>query len=418
MGAAVLSAVGLAADRIWRLRGGAPQAIRVDRQAAGLAMASSDYLLVDGVKVKTWDPVTGFYRDCEGRWIYLHGNFPHLRDGLLGLLGVENDRDAVTKAVSGWRAADLEAAAIERGLCASVVRTRDEWRRHPQHRAVAGLPILSIERIGDAPPHPLPRSARPLSGIRVIDCARVIAGPMAGRTFAEHGADVLRINGPHLPHIESLIIDTGLGKRSCHVDLREADGVDRLKALVRDADVFVDAYRPGSLAARGFGADDLHRQRPGIVSVSLSAWSAEGPWSARRGYDSLVQAACGMTMGPEDQTPRRMPAAPLDYLCGYLAAFGAMTALARRAREGGSWRVELSLLRAAEWIFDTAAEIGLKSPPPRTMPRPENIPSLYQSRQSVFGRLDHLAPALSMSETAPGWDRPPVPPGTDLPVWL
>ena len=113
-----------------------------------------------------------------------------------------------------------------------------------------------------------------------------------------------------------------------------------------------------------------------------------------------------------------MPCAPLDYLAGYLAAYGAMIALARRAEEGGSWRVELSLLRCAEWIFDAAAAMGLKSDVPDAMPHAADIPDCYQTRDSDFGRLDHLAPALSLSETSPGWDRPPVPPGTDQPVWL
>ena len=263
-----------------------------------------------------------------------------------------------------------------------------------------------------------PPAARPLSGLRVVDCSRVIAGPMAGRTLAEHGADVLRINGPHLPFIEPLIIDTGLGKRSCHLDLRTPDDVARLRGLTSEADVFIDAYRPGAIGTRGFGAEALHDLRPGIVSVSLSAWSREGAWSQRRGYDSLVQATCGLTLNEGDAAPSRMPCAPLDYLAGYLAAYGAMIALARRAEEGGSWRVELSLLRCAEWIFDAAAAVGLKSDIPDAMPHAADIPDCYQTRDSDFGRLDHLAPALSLSETSPGWDRPPVPPGTDQPVWL
>lgn len=418
MATGVLSAVGLAADRLWRLRGNSAQDIAMNRKAAALAMASSDYLLVDGVKVKTWDPVTGFYRDVRGDWVYLHGNFPHLRDGLLDLLGAEKDPVSVRDAVAKLDAAFLESAAMERGLCASRVRTPADWRQHVQHRAVSALPLLEITRIGDAPRQPLPPAARPLSGLRVVDCSRVIAGPMAGRTLAEHGADVLRINGPHLPFIEPLIIDTGLGKRSCHLDLRTPDDAERLRGLVSEADVFIDAYRPGALSARGFGAEAVQGLRPGIVSVSLSAWSREGPWSRRRGYDSLVQAACGLTLNEGEAAPSRMPCAPLDYLAGYLAAYGAMIALARRAEEGGCWRVELSLLRMAEWIFETADAIGVKSNIPASMPQPGDLRDHYQTRDSDFGRLDHLAPALSLSATPPGWDRPPVPLGTDEPVWL
>jgi hypothetical protein len=418
MGAAAIAAVGLAVDRLWRLRGGAAQDIGVNRTAAALAMASSDYLLVDGVKVKTWDPVTGFYRDRKGDWIYLHGNFPHLRDGLLARLGAANRPESIRQAVAGRDRDGLERETIERGLCGSVVRTRAEWLNHPQHDAVVALPLLEITRIGDALAQPLPQAVRPLSGVRVVDCSRVIAGPMAGRTLAEHGAEVLRINGPHLPYIEPLIIDTGLGKRSCHLDLRTPDDAAQLRTLVSEADIFVDAYRPGALAGRGFGAGALHDLRPGIISVSLSAWSRLGPWSGRRGYDSLVQAACGLTLNEGDEAPSRMPCSPLDYLAGYLAAYGAMVALARRAQEGGSWRVELSLLRIAEWIFEMADELGIKSTVPAVMPAVEEVSAFYQSRPSQFGRLDYLASALTLSATPPGWDRPPVRPGNDQPVWL
>jgi len=416
--AGTLAAVGLAAADLWRLRGGSAQTVTVDRAAAGIAMASAEYLRVDGEIWDRWDPITGFYQAKGGRWIYLHGNFPHLRDGLLALLGAENSRESVATAVAGWDADALENAGAEKGLCVAVTRTRAQWAAHPQGAAVAALPLVEITRIGEGPPRPLPEAARPLGGVRVVDCTRVIAGPMAGRTFAEHGADVLRVNGPHLPVMEALVINTGIGKRSCFVDLRNAEGVATLEGLIADADIFVDSYRPGTLARRGFGPERLAELRPGIVSVSLDAWSRAGPFSERRGYDSLVQSACGLAVRDDEVKPARLPCQPLDYLTGYLAAIGAMVALRRRIIEGGSWHVSLSLARTAEWIFRMTDALGFVADLPGRAPEPEELNTLMQEMDSEFGRLRFLRPVVSMSETRPGWDRPPVPPGNDAAAWL
>jgi len=416
--AGTLAAVGLSAADLWRLRTGRGQTVTVDRAAAGIGMASAEYLRVDGEIRDRWDPVTGFYPTRDGRWIYLHGNFPHLRDGLLALLGAGNSRESVAAAVAGWDAQALEDAGAENGLCAAVTRSREEWLAHPQRAAVAALPLVEITRIGDAPPRPLPDAARPLGGVRVLDCTRVIAGPMAGRTFAEHGADVLRVNGPHLPFIEALVINTGIGKRSCFVDLREPQGVATLNGLVAEADVFVESYRPGTLARRGFGPERLAELRPGIVSVALDAWSRAGPFSDRRGYDSLVQSACGLAVRDGEGKPARLPCQPLDYLTGYLAAAGAMAALRRRVTEGGSWHVAVSLIRTAEWIFEMTAALGPVADPPARAPAPDELSGMMQEMESGFGRLSFLRPIVALSETPPGWDRPPVPPGADDAVWL
>ena len=159
--------------------------------------------------------------------------------------------------------------------------------------AVGALPVFSIERIGDAPPQPLAAAPRPLGGVRVLDLTRIIAGPVCGRTLAAHGADVLLVTAPHLPAIEPLVIDTGRGKLSCRIDLRDPVGQSTLRALLRDTDVFVQGYHPGALRSLGFGPEEVARLRPGIVYVSLSAYSHVGPWAGRRGFDSLVQTASG-----------------------------------------------------------------------------------------------------------------------------
>ncbi len=418
MATAAQAAVGLGVAALWRNRTEKAQAVTVDRRAAGLSMAGADYLRIDGREEERWADITGFYPARDGRWVYLHGNFPHLRDGLLKLLGAENKRDSVARTVSGWDAFALEDAAADAGLCGVAVRNREEWEAHPQFEAISWQPLVSIERIGDAPPEPLPPGPRPLSGLRMLDLSRVIAGPQAGRTFAEHGATVMRVASPNLPFLDSLVIDTGTGKRSCHIDLDRADGVDTLKALTASADVFLDAYRPGALAARGFGAEDLAALRPGIVAVSLCAWSHDGPWRGRRGYDSLVQGPTGLALvDRSDGRPVRLPCQPLDYLTGFLAAFGAMVALDRRSCEGGSWQVRVSLACSAAWMWRMTDLLGPKSDIPARRPEVEDIPDRIRTMDSAFGRIGFLRSVLEMPNTPPGWDRPPVPLGSDPPVW-
>lgn len=417
MAAGALAAVGLAAEAIWEGRGGTPQTVTVDRCIAGLSMESYVYQHVDGVEKNGWDPVTGFYATRDGNWVYLHANFPHLRQGLLEMLNAESNKDAVAEAVAGWDAAALEAESIARGLCATVVRDRDTWAAHEHRKAVAALPLVEIERIGEAPPEPLSPATRPLEGIRMLDLSRVIAGPMAGRTLVEHGATVMRVASPELHFSELLVINTGLGKRSCYVDLNRPEEAATLRTLVGDADVFLDGYRPGALENKGFGAEELLELRPGIVSVSLDAWSRSGPWWHRRGFDTLLQAATGFARMEADGTIQRLPCQPLDYITGYLAAASAMVALRRRADEGGSWSVRVSLARTAEWVWEMADLLGPKSDVPASRVAPGEAGDYIDTMASPFGELSVLRPALRMSETPPRWASPPVPLGTHDPVW-
>src|SRR5262249_35752315 len=208
-----------------------------------------------------------------------------------------------------------------------MARTQAEWARHPQGAAVAALPLMEIMRIGDSAPEPLPAGDRPLSGIRVLDLTRVLAGPTCARTLAEHGADVLRIRGAHLPSLGYQELDTGHGKLSAELDLRARGDADILRGLVRKADVFSQGYRPGTLANRGLSPEELAAIRRGLVYVSLCAFSHAGPWASRRGFDTVVQTVSGMTIRQAGVRPsgRRAPpiypGSPLRYLPRDLMAF-------------------------------------------------------------------------------------------------
>ena len=422
--AASLAAVGLAVSDIWRLRTGRGQDIGVDVRRATASLRSSKYMMQDGQSIAAdRHPLMGVYPAQNGRWSYLHCNFPNHRDAALTVLGVDEDNDAVRHAVSQWDALQLEEAIIAAGGAGGMVRTMDEWARHPQSAAVASLPLLEITKIGDAPPEPLPDGDRPLSGVRVLDLTRVLAGPTCARTLAEHGADVLKITGAHLPSIGSQEFDTGHGKLSAHLDLRDAADLDRLRELVRDADVFSQGYRPGTLARRGLSPQDLAALRPGIVYISLSAFGRVGPWSARRGFDTVVQTVSGITarqgelFPAAEPGPQFYPVSAIDYLTGYLMAFGALLALARRVTEGGSWLVSISLAQTGRWLLQRGqvAESELRDVPQDFTA--EEIASWSTTSDLALGKVSHLAPALQLSETQPHWARPAVPLGHHDAVW-
>jgi crotonobetainyl-CoA:carnitine CoA-transferase CaiB-like acyl-CoA transferase len=283
--------------------------------------------------------------------------------------------------------------------------------------------LLEIRQIGDSPPETLPEGNRPLAGIRVLDLTRVLAGPSCARTLAEHGADVMRITAPHLPNLGYQEFDTGHGKLSAHLDLRQAHDLETLRALIREADVFSQGYRPGALGGRGLSPAALARLRPGIVYVTLSAFGHEGPWANRRGFDTVIQTVSGITARqgeacPGDPPgPRFYPVSAIDYVTGYLMAFGAMVALARRARQGGSWLVRCSLAQTGRWIVERGEVAGAM-----LAGVPEEFTTAEIARWSTetdtpVGRLRHLAPVLRLSETPPYWARPSVPLGHHAPVW-
>lgn len=423
-GSATVAATGIAVSDLWELRTGRKQAVAVDLRHAAASLRSGHYMkLGEGEVSHRRNSIMGVYPTKDGRWSYLHCNFPNHRAAALSVLGVAEDRDAVAKAVLNWNALDLEEAIIAAKGAGGMVRTKAEWAQHPQSAAIASLPLMEVTRIGDAPVEPLPPGKRPLSGIRVLDLTRVLAGPTCARTLAEHGADVLKITGPHLPNLGYQEFDTGHGKLSAHLDLREQRDVDTLRGLVREADVFSQGYRPGTLGGRGLSPEELAKLRPGLVYVSLCAFGHEGPWASRRGFDTVVQTVSGITSRQAEVVPGKTPGpqfypvSAIDYCTGYLMAFGAMVALKRRATEGGSWLVRISLAQVGKWIVDLGevAESAARDAPAEFLP--EELERWSMVSDTPSGKLRHLRPTVSLSETPPFWARPSVPLGYNKPEW-
>ena len=420
--ARVLTGVG--ANELWRTRTGRTQGLSVDARHAAAALLSFAHLRFDDPSVvPEHDPrgttarlLTQIFATADGRYIQLHGSFsdaPVVCD-LLGT-GADPSFEDLTAAVARRPSGELEAALVRAGVCGGVVRSRAEWADHPQRRAIDGLPAVRITRIGDAPPMSLPEGDRPAAGVRVLDLTQVLAGPTCARTLAEHGADVLHVTGPRATGIPLFDIDTGFGKRQTTLDLDVADDVQVLTDLAAGADVFSQGYRTGALDRRGFGAADLARLRPGIVYVSENCYGPVGPWAGRPGWEQLAQAATGMSEREGRSAggvPRLAPAAVNDYSTGWLAAYGAMVALARRATVGGSWLVECSLSQTAAWVQ------GLGDDNDATTAQPGD-PADFLDRVDapVFGGIRFLRPALGMTETDPRFELPPAPPGAHEPCW-
>ena len=228
-----------------------------------------------------------------------------------------------------------------------------EWRGEPPGQAVAAARLVDGTEIGAAPPRHHPAGPLPASGLRVLDLTRVIAGPVATRYLAALGADVLRLDSPHRPELPLHAYDGLPGKRSALLDLGTADGATRLHELLSGAHVLVHGYRPHALDRFGLTPDDLAERHPGLVVVSLSAWGSSGPWGGRRGFDSIVQAACGIAMAEsaDGMRPGAMPCQLLDHGTGYLCAAAALRALDRQAAHGGTQFRELCLARTASWLL-------------------------------------------------------------------
>ncbi|QNK66437.1 CoA transferase [Variovorax sp. PAMC26660] len=412
-----IAAAALAACELGHLRGTPRQQVSVDMQHA--ALECTGWFSVDGRVPETWDTFSGLYRCADG-WVRVHANFAHHREGALRLLGLNPataTRAEAEAAMAGWRAIDFEDAASARGLVATALRRFDEWGATPQGEAVAAQPLFTIERIGDAPPLALPplrEDQRPLSGLRVLDLTRILAGPVGGRALAAYGADVLLINSPKLPNIEA-IADTSRGKLSAHVDLQTDEGRTTLQRLVGDAHVFVQGYRPGGIDALGFGPAALAAQRPGIVCVSLTAYGTQGPWAARRGFDSLVQTAMGFNHAESeaagDGKPKPLPMQILDEATGALIAFGAAAALWRQQQEGGSWHVQVSLAQTGQWLRGLGRVSGGLS-----IGKPSLAPYI-ETTASGFGELAALRHSAMLSRTPAAWPRPSMPPGSHAPAW-
>lgn len=361
--------------------------------------------------------IAGFQRAGDGRWMYIHPGFPHNTESLLEVLGDPRDEDEARRAIAGWEALRLEQEIMRRGLCSAMLREPDEWDTSPMGRILNSRPVVEIIQVGDADPRPAVAGARPLTDYKVLDLTRVLAGPTCARTLASYGAQVIRIGARDLPHVPLFVAETGLGKRSAHVDLKTDTGRVKLRELIGEADVFSQGYRTGALERQGFGVAEVVRAKPGIVYVSINCYGHEGPWRSVPGWEQLAQTVTGMAYlhgnSHNDGRPQLQPAAVTDYTTGYLAAYGALVALLRQREQGGSYWVRVSLARTGVWM----RSLGLREAVAHRPFDDEEITDLRAIAQTEWGAMHHLRPAVELSNTDVLWQQPPVSLGSHAPAF-
>lgn len=397
-------------------------------------------------------PLSGLFQTADDRHVRMHSEFPHHRDAALNFLGHPSfeklceqlgseDLQPTVQSACAKRTADaLEGEAQARKAIIHKLRSAAEWDDMPQGLAIPDFPI-TLRRLDDEhdthtphstrkpqlPPHMPPQADRCLRGVRVIELTRVIAGPTAGRALAAHGADVLWVTSPKLPALPALDCDMARGKRTIQLDLTQDEGREKLAELVRGADVFLQGYRPGALKAYGFGAAEVAILRPGIVYGSVCAWGDEGPWGERRGFDSMVQVAAGIEVaeatafksgGADVPAGRPMPCQALDYGAGYLLATGIIAAIARRACDGGTWEVMVSLAGVSRFLRSLGQRPGTTGFEVQDVRTPEAWEDLLEEHDTGFGRLASLKHPAHVEGKTPGWDYMPKPLGSDQPKWL
>ncbi|KAK5715893.1 hypothetical protein LTR15_009718 [Elasticomyces elasticus] len=404
------------------------RAVEVHSGHASVEYRSDSLYTLNGERPRAeLDPIGGLHETSDG-YVRVHDALSNHRNGMLKLLNLSHDasRVEVAEAIGEWPELELERAAYENKLAVYALRTFVEWDALPQAKALPDCPI-SVTRLRDGgssglPTHMLQNSDRCLRGLRVLELSRVIAAPVAGRTLAAHGADVLWVTSPNLPSLPALDVDTSRGKRTVQLDLNQRVDHAKLVELIQNCDVFLQSYRPGALALRGFGPSDLVAINPNIICANLSAFGTTGPWADRRGFDSLVQTCSGMNVSEaayfgnlEGEVARPLPCQALDHTSGYFLATGIAAAVYKRATEGGAWQVDISLAGTMKYL----RSLGQVVPLPRTGPANESVPDCYfEKRESGFGMLRAVRHAASTEGAEPGWDYMPKPLGSDEPRWL
>lgn len=445
------------------LYAGAPGRFSTTPDLTAAAFDSSGLLRIAGREAQGFAPLSGFRQTLDG-WIRIHANYPHHERGLLQALGAATGED-VDRALLSIPSLEAEALIQAHGGIAAAVRTREEWLGSAMGRAAGAGPWVELTAAdgstagagltslgaypgvagpagrglegkvpaGNGPTanHP----AKPLSGVRVLDLTRVIAGPVATRLLAALGADVLRIDPPGMPELLDQFVDTCFGKRSVEADLANATSRERLEALLDEADVVVTGYRRGALDRFGLEPRALLASRPRLAVVALNSWGIHGPWQELRGFDSIVQAACGIAHvyggkdGDGSWRPGALPVQALDHATGYGVAAAALTLLTTRRETGWGGIARLSLARTAEELFalttEREAAIAAQDPsaagqpavpagqPARTV-RPEPD---YRTMPSSFGELRYVRPPLQVDGTPIDFAGPPPPYGSSSMTW-
>jgi crotonobetainyl-CoA:carnitine CoA-transferase CaiB-like acyl-CoA transferase len=388
--------------------------VQVDRRLASLWFGYS-FRPLGWTMPDLWDSIAGDYQTDDG-WIRLHTNLPRHKAAALRGLGCSEARDAVAEAVRLWQRDALENAIVAEGGVAAAMRSRDEWLAHPQGQAVVQDPMIGWRHARTVELRERPASvAKPLAGLRVLDLTRVLAGPIATRTLAGFGADVLRVDPPGWDE-PGVLPDISLGKRCVYLDLTHADDRTRFETLLADADVLVHGYRPDALKGLGYGLAKRDEIAPNRIEVTLDAYGWRGPWSGRRGFDSLVQMSAGITdagrIWANADRPTPLPVQALDHATGYLMAAAVLSGLSAAASGDKTAIAHLSLARTAELLAGLSPSATDDEIDP--LGNADFAPSV---ELSGWGPGHRLKPPLSVGDTQMTWSTAATKLGTGTADW-
>ncbi|KAF2126048.1 CoA-transferase family III [Dothidotthia symphoricarpi CBS 119687] len=354
------------------------------------------------------------FKTADG-YVRIHDSFPNHRENTSKILGLSVDatRADMAKKMLTWNSVDLETEAFRNGTVIAAVRSFEQWDALAQARAIADFPIL-LNKIGNSAPYLPPvldtdLDNKCLRGITVVEMSRVIAAPVAGKTLAVHGADVTWITSPTLPDLPDLDIDLSRGKHRVQLDIKREDDKAKLLKLLETADVFIQSYRPGSLAAQGLSAEDLVKANPTLIIASLNAYGPDGPWSHNRGFDSLVQTCSGINFADAerfgtDEPVRVLPCQAFDHGAGYLLASGIIAALYKRATDGGAYSVNVSLAGVMKYLRSLGQHEGKSGFDRRDFTRPGNVEMYLETKQTPFGEMRAVKHAAHIEGVDVGWD--------------
>ena len=387
------------------------------------------YVLDNKETPSPWGPIGGLHKTSDG-YVRVHDSFPNHANGTLNLMGLPegSSREQLAEKIKEWSAIDLETTSVtDLKLANYALRTFKQWDALPQSSAINSFPI-DISQVSAVGPSGLPErlaDAGPssLKGVRVVEMARVIAAPLAGKTLAAHGADVIWITSPDLPDLPTMDRDFGRGKRTAHLDIKKPEDKKQLIELLKSADIFIQGFRPEALAGYGLSPEKLAKINPNLVIANMSAFGPRGPWSKRRGFDSLVQTLSGMNHSEAEHYGAGEPARPtpcqaLDHAGGYLLATAAIAGLYRRITLGGSWRVDVSLAGCMKYLRSLGQYPGATGFDAKDYQKPDDVPEeYYETKDSGFGSLKAIKHSAAIEGLYVGWDIMPKPLGSDKPEW-
>ena len=399
--------VGLVGLTLARLCGQPPERIEVDARLCAF-WADTSCQPVGWTPPELWNPLSAAFKGADG-WIRLHANASHHKTALLCALGCIDTVEAVTAAIAVQNVAVLEEKIIGQKGAAARMITWQDWQTHPQGQAIAQTDLVEwTTKAATAPRHLRQldlKSARPLTGLKVLDLTRVLAGPVATRTLAGLGAQVLRID-PASWDDAGVLQDTTLGKYCSELDLKDPADRARFEDLLRQADLLVHGYRPGALEGLGYGPAMRERINPGLIELSLSAYGVHGPWAQRRGFDSLVQFSTGIAdlCRNAGGKPGKLPVQALDHATGYIMAACCLEAL-RLAQSGRVVTARTSLARMAWLLCQTKPQTFDEVP---ISPRCE-ADFLPEIEASGWGEVQRLRPPLSVPFAELRWNMPAGP---------